>query len=64
MLYDIFKTFSFEVFVSYKNFIMTSDLRWVNNNPTTPKAFKFITDDILKRLVADYCILAEKYSTK
>ena len=64
LLYDIFKNMSYQVFCGYKHFILTSDLSWINKNPSTPRSFKFLTEDIFKRFIVDYYVLVEKYSTR
>lgn len=57
LLYDIFKRASYNVFCSYKYLLMTSDMKWINNNPTVPRKFKFLNENIFKRLIVDFYVL-------
>lgn len=53
-----------EPFKLYKYMVLESDLAWIDRNKTTPKKYRYIKQDLFKRLITDYYALHSKYSTR
>ena len=60
----MFKTMNFEAFCSYKYLLLLSDLSWLDGNKSLPTEHRYLNGMILKKFIADYYVLVQRYSTR